>query len=187
MMAKSIAIRFSQGAVMMVHARSLAVKAATWRLEWLRPLSPIWWGLIVSTGVFFVLWCMSRAGLAILKMRTAACQMGQERAVTTRYFAGVWWDLARASLWSWLSFCVLCEARSGRIGPGMYHGPIYRANGAVVFYLLEAFFFVVCVSLVASAVSSLKRRRAKWRARPELEPKGQMPGSMGRPDTAPRI
>jgi len=186
MIIKSIAIRFPPCAVMVIGARRLSVAVTTWGSQWLRPLSPIWWGLIVSTGVFFVLWCISRAGLAILKMRAPACQMGQQRAVTTGYVAGVLWDLTRASLWSWLSFCVLCEARIGRIGPGLYHGPIYRANGVVLFYLLETFFFVVGVSLVASAVSSLNRRRAKWRARPELEPKGQMPGSTGRPDTAPR-
>src|SRR5262249_57001519 len=81
------------------------------------------------------------------------------------YVNGVLWDLARASLWSWISFCVVCETRSGRIGPGMYHGPMHRSQSPILFYLLEAFFLVVGLSFVASALSSLKKLRASERQR----------------------
>jgi hypothetical protein len=137
----------------------------TWLSQLLRPLSPIWWALIIATGILFALWAISRAALAILKMRFARSRISPERVGKASYVNGVLWDLARTGLWTWLSFCVVCEARSGRMGPGMYHGPMYRSQSPVLFYLLEAFFLVVGVNLVASALSSLRKRRASERQR----------------------
>jgi hypothetical protein len=130
-----------------------------WLSQWLRPLSPIWWGLIISTGILFLLWSVSRMTLAILK-RYARSRGELTRVGQTEYVTGVFWDLTRAGLWLWIAFCVICEAMSGRIGPGMFHGPMYRSHGPLLFYLLEAFFLLISLSFVATAMSSLRRRRA---------------------------
>lgn len=137
----------------------------TWLSQMFRFLSPIWWALIICTGALFALWGVSRAALAILKMLPARNKISPERVGRAAFVSGVLWDLARAGLWAWASFCVVCEARTGRIGPGLRHGPMYRSQSPTLFYLLEAFFFVVGISLVASALSSLKRRRAREQQR----------------------